>query len=109
LLAALVFRAPLGFGPTIDFDFRLLILGHNGTFPILWGGEAGETLAATKGFIVRRAREFLPPGQNVRLCERVRKNGGRTCFGKTECAGRSGREGGRVRAALPDYKTASSP
>jgi len=35
----------------------------------------GETLAATKGFIDLPASKFRPPGQNVRLCKRVRLNG----------------------------------
>src|SRR5947209_18372348 len=40
------------------------------------GGMSGETVAATKGFIGLRARQFQTPGENVRLCERWRIGGG---------------------------------
>ena len=56
-------------------------------------GEAGETLAATKGLIVWRAREFLPRGENVRLGERVGKNGVARGY---SMSGRAGYAGGEM-------------
>jgi hypothetical protein len=39
------------------------------------GGIPGETLTATKGFIVLPVSKFRPLRQNVGLCERVRLKG----------------------------------